>query len=462
MADKDNQIQLIKYAPPPRELPIAGSLPQEELLLIGRSNYTAPLEDKRFLFGIKQSDRRRHMYVIGKPGVGKTKLLEVMMRQDIVYGRGIILIDPHGDSIEALLDFIPESRIEDVCLIDPGDINFPVSFNPLYNIRAEFKHSFTQGLIEVMEKQFGANWSPRLEHVFRFTILALLDYKEATMSGVISMLTDRVYRQKVIEFIEDDMVRRFWAIEFADWSDKFNTDAIIPLVNKLGQFLSNPLLRNIFGQSSNKVDIAELMNNKNILLINLSKGRIGEENSSFFGSMFLTKIKQAGMARAKMKESERTDCYVYADEFQSIVTNTFEDLLSESRKYGVNMIMAHQYFNQLTDKVGHAVLGNTGTIISFRVGGDDANRLEKEFEPVFKIKDLINLGRQQFYIKMTIDGETYDPFSAETLRVKEPPHTSFKDQIVARSRAKYAVHLSQPGVTINSRNFSAPSPEPLI
>ncbi len=457
MADKENQIQLIKYAPPPRELPLAGSLPQEDLLLIGRSNYTGQLEDKRFVFGIKASDRRRHMYVIGKSGVGKTKLLEVMMRQDIVYGRGMVLIDPHGDSIESLLDFIPESRIEDVCVIDPGDTEYPVSFNPLFNVEAEFKHSFTQGLIEVMEKQFGANWTPRLEHVFRFTILALLDYKEATMGGVISMLTDRVYRQKVIEFIEDDMVRRFWAIEFADWSDKFNTDAIIPLVNKLGQFLSNPLLRNIFGQSSNKVDMAELMNHRKIILINLSKGRIGEENSSFFGSMFLTKIKQAGMARAKIRENERVDCYVYADEFQNIVTNTFENLLSESRKYGINMIMAHQYFNQLTDKVGHAVLGNTGTIISFRVGGDDANRLEKEFEPVFKVKDLINLGKQQFYIKMTIDGETYDPFSAETLRVMAPPHASLKATIVGRSRAKYAVHLSELGATVNAHSKPATS-----
>ena len=454
MGESDNKIQLVKYAPPPRELPITGNLPQEELLLIGRSNYTAPLEDKRFIFGIKQTDRRRHVYVIGKSGVGKTKLLELMLRQDILYGRGVILIDPHGDSIEALLDFIPESRVEDVCLIDPGDTEYPVSFNPLFNVESEFKHSFTQGLIEVMGKQFGANWTPRLEHVFRFTILALLDYKEATMNGIILMLTDRLYRQRVIEHIEDDMVRRFWAIEFADWSEKFNSDAIIPLVNKLSQFLSNPLLRNIFGQSSNKVDIADLMNKKKILLINLSKGRIGEENSSFFGSMFLTKIKQAGMARAKIKESERVDCYVYADEFQSIVTDTFEDLLSESRKYGINMVMAHQYFNQLSPKVGHAVLGNTGTIITFRVGGDDAERLEKEMEPVFKVKDMINLGKQQFYIKMTIDGETYDPFSAETLTVKGPPNKSQREAIIAQSRAKFAVPLAKIASPANSANES--------
>jgi len=361
------------------------------------------------------------------------------MRQDISYNKGMCFIDPHGDVINAILDYIPKERIEDVCIIDPSDAEFPISFNPLANIDPMFKFQLTQGLIEVLEKQFGANWTPRLEHVFRFTSLALLDYPYATMRGMISMLTDRNYRQKVVEYITDDMVKRFFAIEFADWSEKFDTDAIIPLVNKLGQFLSDPLLRNIFGQKENKIDISKLMNEEKIIFINLSKGLIGEENSSFFGSMFLTKIKQAGMERASIPEKERKDFYLYIDEFHNIVTQTFENILSEARKYALNLTIAHQYIGQLIPKVQHAVLGNTGSIICFRVGGEDAVKLKPEFAPVFDVKDMINLAVAEFYIKMTIDGESYDPFSAETLRVLPPTHPSYREEIIAASRRKYSI-----------------------
>jgi len=436
---KAGKIQIIKYAPPPPELPTYGKVEPKEISYIGRTNYIAALEEKRFVFGVKRVDRRRHLYIIGKSGVGKSKLLELMLRQDIAYGYGLCLMDPHGDVIEAVLEAIPENRIDDVCIIDPSDSEYPVSFNPLANIDPSFKHQLTQGLIEVMEKQFGANWTPRLEHVFRFTCLALLDYPYATMRGMISLLNDRNYRQKVVEYIEDDMVKRFWAIEFADWSEKFDTDAIIPLVNKLGQFLSNPLLRNIFGQKENKVNLEELMNQKKIILINLSKGKLGEENSSFFGSMFITKIKQAGMARASIPEAQRHDFYLYVDEFQNLVTETFENLLSEARKYALCMTMAHQYMGQLLPRVQAAVLGNVGSMIIFRVGGEDAERLEAEMTPVFKSKDMINLGMQEFYIKMTIDGETYDPFSAETLKILPLPYSSLKDRIIAASRKKYSI-----------------------
>lgn len=433
------KIQFIKYAPPPPELPTLGKARPEECSFIGRTNYVTGIEEKKFVFGVKRVDRGRHLYVVGKSGVGKSKFLELLIRQDIAFGHGLCLIDPHGDVIEALLDFIPEERAGDVCLIDPTDSSYPISFNPLANVDQEFKHQLTQGLIEVMEKQFGANWTPRLEHVFRFTCLALLDYPYGTMRGMIMMLTDRNYREKVVAYIEDDMVKRFWAIEFADWSEKFDTDAIIPLVNKLGQFLSNPLLRNIFSQKENKVDLEKLMNEKKIVLISLSKGKLGEENSSFFGSMFITKLKQAGMARASMPEVPRDDFYLYVDEFHNVVTETFENLLSEARKYGLCLTMAHQYLQQLVPRVQAAILGNTGTTVVFRVGGEDATALESEMTPVFKAKDMINLGMQEFYIKMTIDGETYDPFSAETLKVLPSPHGSFKAHIVEASRAKYAI-----------------------
>ncbi len=366
-------------------------------------------------------------------------MLELFVRQDVAYNHGLCLIDPHGDVIEEILDFIPKERVEDVVVIDPSDRDYPASFNPLQNVDPEFKHQLTQGLIEVMERQFGANWTPRLEHVFRFTCLALLDYPHATMRGMISMLTDRNYRQKVVEYIEDDMVKRFWAIEFADWSEKFDTDAIIPLVNKLGQFLSDPMLRNIFGQKENKINLEELMQEKKIILINLSKGKLGEENSSFFGSMFITKIKQAGMARARMPEKDRHDFYLYVDEFHNLVTETFENLLSEARKYSLCLTMAHQYVGQLSERVRLAVLGNVGTIIVFRIGGSDAVILEPDMAPVFKTKDMINLGMQEFYTKMTIDGETYDPFSAETLKILPTPHGSLKKEIIETSRRKYSI-----------------------
>jgi len=437
------KIRKIKYAPPPPELPIYGKVDVKECSFFGRTNYEAALEEKKFIFGIKRNDRRRHLYVVGKSGVGKSKLMELIIRQDIAYGHGVCLIDPHGDFIEDILNFIPKERIKDVILIDPSDTQYPVSFNPLSNIDPELKHQVTQGLLEVLEKQFGANWTPRLEHVFRFTTLALLDYPEATMRGMISMLTDRNYRQRVINYIEDDMVKRFWAVEFADWSEKFDTEAIIPLVNKLSQFLSNPLLRNIFGQKENKIDLEKIMNDKKILLISLSKGKLGEENSSFFGSMFITKLYQAGMARASMKEADRKDFYLYIDEFQNLVTTTFENLFAESRKYGLCITVAHQYMAQLLPQVLATVLGNIGTMVAFRIGGDDAIKMAAEMTPVFQAEDMINLGIREFYIKMTIDGETFDPFSAETLKVLPPNHESYKDEIIQYSRNEYALSLEE-------------------
>ena len=437
------KLRKIKYAPPPPELPVYGRVEPKECSFFARTNYEAALEEKKFIFGIKRRDRRIHIYTVGKSGVGKSKFLELLIRQDIAHGRGVCLIDPHGDLIENILDFIPQERVNDVVIIDPSDIEFPVSFNPLLNVKPELKHQVTQGLLEVLEKQFGANWTPRLEHVFRFTCLALLDYPEATMRGMIAMLTDRNYRQKVIDYIEDDMVKRFWAVEFADWSEKFDTEAIIPLVNKLSQFLSNPLLRNIFGQKENKIDLEKIMNEEKILLISLSKGKLGEENSSFFGSMFITKLYQAGTARASMREEGRKDFYLYVDEFHNLVTTTFENLFTESRKYGLCISVAHQYMAQLLPQVLATVLGNIGTIVIFRVGGDDAARLEAEMKPVFQAEDMINLGIQEFYIKMTIDGETFDPFSAETLKVLPATHSSYRKEIIEQSRKQYALSLEE-------------------
>lgn len=440
---KTQKIQSTKHAPPPPELPIYGRTEPKNVSFIGRTNYVAALEEKRFVFGFKREDRRHHLYVIGKSGVGKSKLLELLTRQDVAHGHGLCIMDPHGDLIDEILPFIPENRVDDVCLIDPGDLQHPVAFNPLWDVAPEYRHQLTQGLIEVLQKQFGANWTPHIEHIFRHTTLALLNYPQATMRDMIKMLTDESFRTKVTEHIKDEMIRRFWTTDFKDWTEKFDTDAIIPLVNKLGQFLSDPMLRNIFGQKENKIHLDKLIKQKKIILINLAKGKIGEENSSFLGSMFIIKIKQAGMARSSIPERDRHDFYFYIDEFQSIVTGTFENLLSEARKYGIVLTLAHQFTQQLPDRVLAGVLGNVGSIVVFRVGGEDAYRLKPEMVPVFDQKDMINLGMREFYIKMTIDGETHDPFSARTLRIIKPPHRSFKKEIVEASREKYTTSLQE-------------------
>lgn len=436
---KDGKIQIIKYAPPPPELPVLGKVQTGEISFIGRTNYVAGLEEKRFIFGIKRVDRKRHIYTIGKSGVGKSKFLELLIRQDIAHKKGVCVIDPHGEIVNNILDCIPEDRVDDVCVIDPSDTEFPVSFNPFSNIDPMFRHQLAQGFIEILKKQFDINWTHRIEHVFRFSILALLDYPYVTMMGMISILTDDKYRSLVIPHIKDVMVKKFWSVEFFDYSEKYENEVIVPLVNKLSQFLSNPLLHNIFIQKENKIDFEKLMNCEKIILINLSKGKLGEDNANFLGSIFIIKIKQAGMMRASIPELARKDFYLYIDEFQNLVTETFDNLLSESRRYGICLAISHQYMGQLTNKMRASVIGNVGSIVIFRVVGEDAERLEVEMTPVFKAKDMINLGVQEFYIKMTIDGETHDPFSANTLKVLQFPEPSFRELIMSTSRERFAI-----------------------
>ncbi len=436
--NKGNKIQTVKYSPPPPNLPMLGKVDPSQAVFIGRTNYVAALEEKRFVFGINQNDRRRHVYIVGKSGVGKSKLEEVMIRQDIAYGRGVCVIDPYGELVEEILNFIPKNRVNDVCIFNPEDVNFPASFNPFSRVEPTFRHQFTQSIVEILQKQFGNDWSPRIEHVIRFSVLALLDCENSNMRGMIRILIDKKYREKVIDNIKDDMVRHFWKEEFEEWSKKFDSEVIIPIVNKLWQFLSNPMLTNIFGQKENKIDFEKIMNNKKIILVNLAKDKIGDENASFLGALFMTKIRQAGMSRAKLNPSEKNDFYLYIDEFNNIITDGFENILSESRKYGINLTIAHQYIGQLSQKIEQAVLGNIGTIILFRVGGDDATKLRSEFAPIFDVKDMINLGTGEFYIKMIINGESYDPFSSETLEVLPTPHTSFREEVLGSSRRFYA------------------------
>ncbi|MDD5340886.1 MAG: type IV secretion system DNA-binding domain-containing protein [Patescibacteria group bacterium] len=451
----------IKKVSPPAELPTY----QEEngdITFFGNTTFKEAYIERKDVFGIWRFDRRQHIYIIGKTGVGKTKLIELLTRADILDGFGVCVIDPHGDLINSLLDYIPEGRLKDVVLIDPTDTNFPVAFNPLKKVAPEARQLVASGLLEVFRKQFGDLWTSRLEHVCRFTILALLEYEEATLADISKMLTNPKFRQEVIPRISDSVVRHFWSLEFNSWSERFDNEAIIPLVNRMGQFLANPLVRNTFAQKENKINFDELINSSKIILVNLSKGIIGEDNTELFGSILITSIYQAAMRRAKIPSSERSDFYLYVDEFQNVATQTFLNLFAESRKYGLNITVSHQYLGQVTPKMRDTIFGNTGTIISFRLGGEDAERLNKEFAPVCKEEDLINLGQREFVIKLLIAGNSYDPFAGETLEV-EATKTSHKDQIINYSRSKYSrpineleQEMAEGGAAEKKEDFIAP------
>jgi len=423
---------LAPKAEPPIGLPTSDSTPKEELCPFGKTNYRNIREE----FGIKRKDRARHMYFIGKSGVGKSKLLELLIKGDIEGGHGVCVIDPHGDLVENIIPFIPEDRVKDVIYFNAPDEKFPISFNPIEKVDKVYRQQVATGLIETFKKIFGANWTPRLEHVMRMTLLALLDAPKASIMSVLLLLTDRDYRQEVIKTIDDQVVKNFWTNEFAGWSEKFDSEAIMPILNKIGQFVSNSIIRNIVGQDENKIVMPDIMNNRKILLVKLPKGILGEENTALLGSMMVTKIYQSALARADIPEKDRVPFYLYVDEFQNFATDSFSNILSESRKYKLSLSIAHQYVSQLSDVIKKTVFGNVGTIVSFRLGPEDAALLEQEFEPKFKAADITNLGVQEIYLKMSIDDEVKDAFSARTLTVPEPEH-NLKDAIVKYTREHY-------------------------
>lgn len=420
---------LAKKSEAPQDLPKIG---EPDISLFGITNYHNNFDK----FGIKRVDRRRHLYTVGKSGSGKSKLLELLIYSDIMAGRGVGVLDPHGDLVDNVLEMVPENRIKDVIYFDPADINFPVSFNPLENVAEEYKMQVTIGFIHIFKKLFGSNWTDRLEHVLRYTVLALLDSPNTTVLSILKMLTDKNYRQAIVSRIKDNVVKNFWVSEFAGWSEKFDAEAITPLLNKVGQFVATNMIRNIIGQPKNKINIRKIMDSQKILLMKVSKGLLGEENSSLMGAMIITKLYQAAMSRADIKEEERKDFYFYVDEFQNFATETFAEILSEARKYRLNLTIAHQYMGQLTNLVQKTVFGNVGSIISFRVGADDAGVLAQEYNPIFKERDIINLGVREFYCKMSVNGEIREAFSGRTMdapKIKKP-HV---EQIIEHSRKTY-------------------------
>ena len=391
------------------------------------------------VFGIKADDRRRHMYVIGKTGMGKTNMLENLVIQDIQHGHGVAFIDPHGDTAEKLIRAIPPSRVNDVIYFNPSDQDFPVAFNVMEHVSAEYRHLVASGLVGVFKKIWADSWGPRLEYILRNAILALLEYPGSTLLGVMRILVDKEYRKKVVDKVTDPVVKSFWVDEYTKWNDRVLQEVIAPIQNKVGQFLSSSLIRNIVGQTVSSFDVRDVMDHRKILIMNLSKGRIGEDNSALIGAMMITKIQLAAMGRVDIPEDERQDFYLYVDEFQNFATESFGNILSEARKYRLNLVLANQYILQIEESVRDAIFGNTGTIISFRVGATDAEFLEKEFSPIFLATDIVNLEKYNIYLKLMIDGISGDAFSATTLPPIDLPESADNAEKVIRiSRERYA------------------------
>jgi type IV secretory pathway TraG/TraD family ATPase VirD4 len=393
--------------------------------------------DIKRVFGIKQKNRRGHMYIIGKTGTGKSTLIENLAISDIKMGYGLALIDPHGDLAEDILDFIPEKRIEDVVYFNPADLEYPIAFNPLEKVPFDYHHLVVSNIISVFKKIWPEFWGPRLEHILRHSLFTLLEYPGSTLLDLPRLLTDKDFRKEVLGHVTNQQVKEFWLNEFDKYSVWLKSEAISPILNKMGQFLISLPLRNVVGQKENTFDIRNLMDEGKILIANLAKGKIGEENCSLLGAMVVTKIQLAALSRADLSEDKRRPFYLYVDEIHNFITLSFADILSEARKYGLNLILAHQYIEQLDEKIRPAIFGNVGTLISFRVGAEDAKYLAREFSPIFDETDLINLPNHHIYLKLMIDGQTSQPFSANTLPLVAKTE-SHKQKIIETSREKYA------------------------
>lgn len=395
------------------------------------------------LFGIQRKDRRQHMYVIGKSGTGKSVLLHNLIVQDIANGEGICVVDPHGELVESVLDKIPESRLKDVVYFNPADTEYPMGFNVLELPDPKYKHLVASGLMGIFTKIWANVWSARMEYILNNAVLALLDTPNTTLLGIPRLLVDKDYRQKIIGNLKDPVVRSFWMSEFEEWQDKYRSEAIAPIQNKVGQFLSTAIVRNVVGQTKSTIDIFGMMNTGKIFLVDVSKGRIGEDNSALLGAMIITKVQLSAMERVRIEEEERKDFYLYVDEFQNFATDSFAGILSEARKYRLDLIMAHQYTGQLmsdtSTKVRDAVFGNVGTMIVFRVGAADAEFLEAEFEPEFVIQDIVNLPNYRIYLKLLANGVATRPFSAKTLPpFKMAEGAASRAVVIDESRKRYS------------------------
>lgn len=425
-----------KTAEPPAKLPIitGNNAIDENISAFGLTNFRGINHQ----FGMLRYDRSRHMYIIGQTGAGKSGTLSLLALSDIYHNHGYAIIDPHGDFATDNMKFIPASRIKDVVYFNPADTAFPLGFNPLEVTNPAQKSNVSSEVIGVLKRMFGDSWGPRLEYILRYTILALLDRPETTMLDITRMLTDKKFRKETLSYCTDTVVLQFWNVEFNSWTDKFQAEAIAPVLNKVGAFTANPVIRNIIGQPKSTFNIREIMDDGKILIVNLSKGLIGEDNAGILGSFLVTKIQLAAMSRSDIPElKDRRPFYLYVDEFQNFATDSFATILSEARKYGLNLTVANQYISQMNDTVRDAVFGNVGTMITFRVSADDAPILVKQFEPQFEANDLLQMANRNFVINMVIGGEKTPAFSAKTLELP-PPQVDNSAYIIENTRLHYS------------------------
>jgi len=423
-----------KKIEPPNDLPSVSTADDSAVTAIGKANFRGVGQE----FGIKTLDRRRHMYIIGKTGMGKSVLLENMLYSDIQAGRGVAVVDPHGDLAESVINFVPSWRTNDVIIVDPSDRDWPIAFNMLENVDPSLNTIVASGLVGIFKKIYAESWGPRLEHILRNTILSLLEYPNTTMLGIPRILQDSEFRKRVIRKIEDPLVKSFWMNEFEMMEPRMKIEAISPILNKVGQFLSSPIVRNILGQVNSKVNFRYAMDNKKIVIVNLSKGKIGEDNSSLLGSMIITKFQIDAMSRANIPEKDRVDFYLYVDEFQNFATDSFATILSEARKYKLNLTMANQYIAQMPDEVRDAVFGNVGSIFSFQVGFDDAEYLSQQFGEEVLPNDLVNLSKYTAYMRLLIDGMPSKTFSLATLPPPDfSPDLERREKVIRLARERY-------------------------
>lgn len=436
-----------KTAEPPAKLPIITGDPaiDENISAFGLTNFRGINHQ----FGMLRSDRSRHVYIIGQTGAGKSGTLELFALSDIFHNQGYAIIDPHGDFAVNNMRFIPASRLDDVVYFNPADTAFPLGFNPLEVTDPKYKNNISSEVIGVLKRMFGESWGPRLEYILRYTILALLDRPSTTMLDITRMLTDKKFRNETLQYCSDTVVLNFWKIEFASWNDKFQAEAIAPVLNKVGAFTANPVIRNIIGQPKSTFNVRQMMDEGKILIVNLSKGLIGEDNASILGSFLVTKIQLAAMSRSDIPNIEdRRPFYLYVDEFQNFATDSFATILSEARKYALNLTVANQYIGQMNETVRDAVFGNVGTMISFRVSADDAPLLSKQFEPQFEAQDLLQMHNRHFIINMVIRGEKAPAFSATTLQLPAPQNDN-SALIIQNTRLRYSRSREEVAQEIN-------------
>ena len=389
-------------------------------------------------FGIRERDRFQHVYCCGKSGTGKSSVLQALIRSDLERGQGLALIDPHGDLAERVLHIVPRHRLADVIYFNAGDIEYPVPFNVLESVTPDQRHLVASTLVSILKRFWADFWGPRTEYLVRNSVLALLEAPSATLLDMSRLLVDDEFRSKILAQVKNPGVAHFWANEYAAYTSSFRQEVIAPVQNKVGEFLLTPLVRNIVGQRKNLFQFRRLMDEGKVLICNLTKGQIGEDISALLGSMLITRLFLAAMSRADVSEEDRRPFFLYVDEFPSFGTQTtFSALLSEARKFKLAVTLAHQYLAQLSDDLRSAIFGNVGTIISFRVGAEDAGYLAREFAPVFSEGDFVNLANYEIYLKLSVNGLASAPFSARTFP-PQIPDVSCRDQVVRLSRQRYA------------------------